>query len=103
MGGKECFLIVLMRSTICSAAPFTVTRNMDAAVFPAASVAEQLTETRPMENTVPEAGLHDADAAPDSSVAVTIYVTMAPAGLVALTAKSAGTIKAGGVVSLRTV
>src|ERR687894_271249 len=57
----------------------TMTLNEPVPVFPAASVAEQLTVVVPSGNVEPEAGSHVTGTEPSTaSVAVAVYVTAAP-------------------------
>src|SRR5215208_1885234 len=82
----------------------TMTLNEPSALFPAASVAVQLTVVVPNGNVEPEAGVHSGVTEPSTkSVAVAAaaaYVTVAPCGLVASAAGGAdGSVNFGGVVS----
>src|SRR5262245_60667488 len=78
----------------------TVTWNVAVAVFPAASLAVQLTVVVPSGNSEPDAGVQLTATGPSTlSVAVTVYPTCAPPGSVASAVMSAGTVITGGVVS----
>lgn len=67
------------------------------AVFPAASVALQVTVVVPIGNVEPEAWSQpDVARSPSGSAKVTMNGTSAPAGLVAATVMSAGTVITGG-------
>jgi hypothetical protein len=69
-------------------------------VFPALSVAEQVTLVDPIAKVLPEAGLQLGVIAPSTaSDAETVNVTIAPLGSVSLTVISAGTVTTGGVLS----
>src|SRR2546428_12080407 len=83
----------------------TVTANEDEPVFPWASLAAQSTRVVPIVNMNPEDGLQVAVTGPSTmSVAPTENGTVAPPGPVASAIISAGTVSAGGVVSMtRTV
>src|SRR5712691_1165170 len=83
----------------------TVTANEDEPVFPWASLAVQSTRVVPSVNMNPEDGLQVAVTGPSTmSVAPTENGTVAPPGPVASEMMSAGTVSAGGVVSMtRTV
>jgi len=83
----------------------TVTANEDEPVFPWASLAVQSTRVVPSVNMNPEDGLQVAVTGPSTmSVAPTEKGTVAPPGPVASAIISAGTVSAGGVVSMtRTV
>ena len=77
-----------------------VTVKLPRAVFPAASVAEQLTVVVPKAKVVPEAGAQvTAGAAGFASVAVAEKVTTRPAALVASSVMLSGRFRAGAVVS----
>ena len=79
---------------------FTQTWNWHVLLFPAASVAMQLTVVQPGGNTLPEGGLHATVGGPQSSVAVGAgYATGAPTVLVATTVTSGGQVMTGGFVS----
>jgi hypothetical protein len=78
----------------------TVIVNDAVPVFPAASVAEQLTVVVVIGKVEPDAGLHVAVIEPSTlSVAVTVKLTEAPDGPVASTVIGEGTVSTGGVVS----
>jgi hypothetical protein len=79
----------------------TVTMNVPAvAAFPALSLASQVTVVGPNANVEPEAGVHDAVNEPSTkSLAVAVYVTIAPFGPVASIGSSVGSSKVGAVVS----
>src|SRR5215831_20922648 len=89
------------RSLTWSAAPFTVTTKLPLDVFPARSVAVQATLVFPIGNILPEDGLQittgDGSSASD---AVARKATAAPDGLVAFTAKLAGTLSTGATWSI---
>jgi hypothetical protein len=69
-------------------------------VLPCVSVAEQLTVVVPNANVEPEVGKQAwVFTASSGSVAEVLYVTTAPAGPVASTLKSAGTVHSGDVLS----
>src|SRR6266511_1031427 len=86
-------------SVSCAPAPRTRTWNVFVDVFPEVSVAVHDTVVVPIANVPPEAGRQLTVAAPARSAAVTVKLTAAPAGLVASTTMSAGTVRSGGVVS----
>src|SRR5438876_2048933 len=77
----------------------TVTWNVALARLPLGSEATQVTLDVPTGKVVPDSGLQVNDATATLSLAITLYVTTAPAGLVAFTAKSAGTPSVGGSLS----
>ena len=69
---------------VVSACSVTVTVNDAEPVFPAASLAVQVTVVVPIANVDPEAGAHvGVIGEVTASVAVAVNVTTAPAGLVA--------------------
>lgn len=75
----------------------TVMVKLPVAVLLALSVAEQLTVLDPSGKVEPEAGLQTTLIVPStSSVALAVYVTDAPAALVALAVISAGRLRVGG-------
>jgi hypothetical protein len=70
------------------------------AVFPCVSIAEQLTIVVPIENVEPEDGEQVGVIEPSTlSVAVAVYVAIAPDGPVASIVILAGTVTTGGIVS----
>jgi hypothetical protein len=78
----------------------TFTLNDAKPVFPALSVAEQVTLVDPITNVEPEAGLQVGVIAPSTtSEAEAENVTIAPLGPVALTVMLPGTVTTGGVLS----
>lgn len=78
----------------------TVTRKDEVAVFPAESVAVQVTVVFPTPKVAPEGGEQLTNGEGSTrSVAVTWYVTTAPVGPVASAVRSAGTVNDGRVVS----
>jgi hypothetical protein len=77
----------------------TVTWNAAVEVFPAASLAVQLTVVVPSGNVEPDAGVQAKLVTPTLSVAEAEYETAAPAALVASAVMSDGTVITGGVVS----
>jgi hypothetical protein len=85
---------------ITGATSVTVTVNDPDAVPPSASVAVQLTVVVAIANVDPDAGVHvnDASVVPDGGVAVALYVTTAPALLVAATVMFAGRLRVGGLM-----
>ncbi len=86
---------LVSRLLIWACALSTVTWN----VAPLGSEATQVTLDVPTGKVVPDSGLQVNDATATLSLAITLYVTTAPAGLVAFTAKSAGTPSVGGSLS----
>src|SRR4051812_12087481 len=79
----------------------TVTTNEPVAVLPCASVAVHDTVVAPIPNVAPDAGTHAGTTAPSTrSAALALNGTTAPAGVVAVAARSRGSVNAGGVVSL---
>src|SRR5215216_5303150 len=78
----------------------TTTSNVRLVEFPAASVAVHVTAVVPIANDEPDAGRHDGTTAPSTrSVAVTLNLTVAPAGEVAFALTTAGASIVGAVVS----
>lgn len=78
----------------------TVTVNEPVAVFPCESVAVQDTVVVPIANVEPEVGVQIGVTDPSTkSVAVAVYVTVAPEVLVADTVIGEGSASIGGVVS----
>jgi hypothetical protein len=81
----------------------TVTVNVADALLPAASRAVHVTVVAPVANTLPEAGEHAVASLPSTlSLALALNVTVAPPGPVASVVIGAGTVIAGGVMSLTT-
>ena len=83
----------------------TATWKLPVLVFPAGSVALQVTVVVPIGKAVPDGGLQltvRSDARLSGSVAETAKVTSAPLGLVAFVATSAGKLKVGAVLSSTT-
>jgi hypothetical protein len=79
---------------------WTVTAKNPVAVFPALSVAEQVTLVVPSGNAEPEAGVQVTGTEPSTrSEAEAENVTIAPLAPVALTVMLAGTVTTGGVLS----
>jgi hypothetical protein len=79
----------------------TVTVNEAAPVLPRASVAVHVTVVEPSGNVAPLAGVQVAATAPSTtSLAVALYVTIAPVAPVASTVALAGTVTTGRVVSV---
>src|SRR5262249_50692974 len=77
-----------------------VTAKLPVPRLPCASVEEQLTVVVPTGKVLPDAGTQVTGVDPStSSTAETEKVTTAPAGLVANTLMSAGTVSTGGVES----
>ncbi len=69
---------------ICSTAPFTCTLKLPSAVFPAESLAAQLTLVSPIGKRLPDGGAQITGTAPSTwSIAWTLYATIAPAWPVA--------------------
>src|SRR5262245_5102980 len=85
------------RSCSCAVTPLTSTVNVAAAAeLPRLSVAVQLTVVVPIGKTDPEAFEHEgAREAPNASVAVAVYDTVAPSGEVAFTVIGPGTFSVG--------
>src|SRR5262245_1483490 len=78
----------------------TLTLNEPLVLFPALSVAVQVTTVVPRPNVVPEAGVQTGVIEPSTmSVAVAVNVTLAPAELIASAVIVAGTTNTGSVVS----
>jgi hypothetical protein len=83
----------LVIATFGGAAAATVIVNVATTVFPAASVAVQVTVVVPFAKNDPELGVQETLATPTLSVAVgAAYVTVAPVALVAWTSMFAGTV-----------
>src|SRR5262249_31215532 len=88
------------KSAICSGAPCTLTWNVAVAELPLKSVATHVTRVVPMANTLPDGGVHcTVGLGSTGSVAVAVKVNIAPAGLVAFSTVSEGTVNVGGTVS----
>jgi hypothetical protein len=82
----------------------TVTWKLPRAMFPAVSLAEQLTVVTPMLKVEPEGGTQATDTlGSKSSVAEAVYVTTAPLGPAAFVVMSAGRLRVGAVVSVANV
>ena len=78
----------------------TVTLKPPIAVLPCASVASQLTGVVPIGNVLPEAGVQMTATAPSmASSAVATKSTSAPAGEVAGTERSVGSVSTGATLS----
>src|SRR5215831_19468863 len=78
----------------------TVTVNDAEATLPALSDAVHVTVVVPSGKVDPDAGVHVTGTTPStSSSADAVYVTTAPAGLVASAVMFAGTVITGGIVS----
>src|SRR3954449_2059882 len=87
------------RSASWLSAPLTVTTKLAVAVLFPRSVAVHMTDVSPILNKLPADGVQTRSGAGGrSSVAVTVYGTVAPDGLVALTVMCPGTTIVGGVV-----
>src|SRR3954468_16846804 len=87
------------RSASWSPAPLTVTTKFAVAVLPPRSVAVHVTGVSPMANRPPADGAQSASGAGwRSSVVVTVYGTVVPDALVALTVIWPGTVIVGAVV-----
>jgi hypothetical protein len=79
----------------------TTTLNGRLATLPLRSLAEQVTVVTPSGKVDPEAGRHDTATAPSKlSTAVTTYVIVAPAGLVASKGERIGVWMTGGPMSI---
>ena len=91
------------KSASCSAAPFTCTLKLACDSLPDESVAVQFTVVVLIGKMLPDGGSHATSGLGSvSSVAVTPYGTVAPAGLVAFTSMLPGVVRTGGVVSSAT-
>src|SRR5439155_3231602 len=94
--------VVMVAGTVTAGAveSRTVTMNPAVAALPRASADEHVTVVAPRRNVDPGEGVHVSDVAPSTeSSADTENGTGAPLGDVASAIMSAGTVKAGGVVS----
>src|SRR6266513_1221939 len=100
LGRPTKLLTRVRRAVICSAAPTTVTRNVLLARLPAASLAVTVTIVAPIAKVLPDRGALVVDTPGQLSVAPgRVYVTAAPAGLVAYTVTSGRAERTGAVVS----
>ncbi|MFN8224165.1 MAG: hypothetical protein U0R50_13070 [Gaiellales bacterium] len=85
--------------TVGAVVSCTTTLNEPLALFPAASVATQLTAVVPIPKLDPETGEHEGTIEAGPSLAVAVYVTVAVVAALMLTVCVAGSESVGGVVS----
>ena len=97
--GRPSPRTVVKRSASWTLASLTVTVKLALALLPAASLAVHDTVVTPMGDTEPEAGVQPNEVAATLSDADAVYVTVAPAGLVAFAVTPGGTVIVGGVAS----